>query len=171
VPAHRVRQDLVEEGDPGHGQEDHRDEKAADQAGKCDARPAYKSTGTEQGTEHEDSQDRHHDPAAAAETVVDRQSGVQADGTGPEHGHRPDAGRGPSPRRQHEGGADAAEREAHPPDPALDVAELAEHRLAPLGPLRGQQADRPAHQAQRRVLRRAVQEPARIPPVPRNENS
>jgi hypothetical protein len=71
----------------------------------------------------------------------------------------------PSPGWQDECGAGAAEGEAHPADASVEVGEFAEHGLAPLGPLRGQQADRPAQQPRRGVLGRTVQEPARVAPV------
>ncbi len=147
------------------------DDQAAEQAGNRDTRAAYQGDAAEEDTGHEDGQDPARDPVAAAEPVVDGHRGVQADTAGRERDHRPHTGGGPTPRWQHERGGDAAEREAHPPDPVLDVAEFAEHSLTPLGALRGQQADRPARQPQRRVFGRSVQEPLRIAPVPRDQNA
>jgi hypothetical protein len=49
VSAHCVRQDLVEEGEPGHGQDHHRDEQAAEQTGKRPNRLVRASPGRSPG--------------------------------------------------------------------------------------------------------------------------
>ena len=176
MPAGRDVGDLVDRGEPGQCESDQGREQAAEQAGQRDTGSTQERAGTEQVADADEPDDREGDPAtdtepaASTELVVDGHPGVDGQAGRGDPKHRPQAGGGPAPGRHDQCGAATADGETHPPPASVELGEFAEHRLAPLGPLWGQQADRPAQQPQRRVLGRAIEEPAGVAPVQRDRH-
>jgi hypothetical protein len=128
------------------------DQQAAQQPGKGDTRPADLHADDEGEGRQQNQLERREHPFAGAQVVAGEHAGVQGGAAGRDRRRRPHRRGGPPPGRQQQRGARAADGEPPPPRAALDAGQLAEHRLAPLFPLRGQQAGGPPQEPGGRVF-------------------
>ena len=149
----RIRADDARPREPGERQPRRRDEEPAHQPQTGHTGPAQLHAHGDAGNHHEGGQDHQHHPVPRVsgqpevdEPEADYDRAAQRNGC--QCCHRSDR---PPWWEEHDAGH-ASESEAPTPRTTFDPVQLAEHRLAPLFPVGGEQPERPLQQPERHVV-------------------